>query len=360
MQSRTPDYRHIAHSNPRAGFLAVNELLLMLVVLAGLIWATIQLMSAMIAVSTSVPKLSATCTERCVTRLALTEDGHGLWVYRLRLGVGRLNLQNGDIEQSLPLMGTDLTAVAHDRKGSTTITCSVDGTVALFRDSDDTQVAHLKKDDMIIDASVSHDGTVAACVTSCGLVFGWKFDGAENSEFQFQLPVEFNVTRLTLSRDGHRMLLASRDGFASIHDSETGVYIGPDFNVGETCTRFVWSDDERLVAIMTTSGLVRVYDIVVNQPVCEFATGSSSWQSNARSLQISPDGRLVAIATDKSTEISILDLESGKLCGVLHGHVGMVSTLQFASTSDRLYSGSYDGTIREWSLQTYSQLRVIN
>lgn len=360
MKSRKRECRHIAHSNPRAGMLAVSELLLMLVVVTALIWASVQFMSVVTSISTSTPTLSASCSERCVTRLALTEDGHRMWVYRLRLGVARLNLQNGNVEQSIPLMGMDLAALAHDREGSTTITCDVDGTVALFRDSEVTQAAHLKKNDVIIDASVSHDGSVAACVTSCGLVFGWKFDGTEVSEFQFQLPVHFNVTRLTLSRDGQRMFLASRDGFATILDSETGMHISHCLNFGEICTRFVWSDDERLVAIMTTSGLVRVYDIVASRIVCEVGTGSSTWQSNSRTLQISPDGRRVAIATEKSTEISILDVETGKICGTLCGHLGMVSTLQFASTSDRLFSGSYDGTIREWSLQTYSQLRVIN
>lgn len=360
MKSRHHECRQIVRFNPRAGLLAASELLLLLALLAVLVWVTVQFMATLTNLSNSASTLNANCSERCVTRLTLTEDGHRLWVYRLRLGVVRVNLQNGDVEQSLPLMGMELMALAHAREGSTTICCGVDGTVALFRNSDDPLVAHLKMDDMIIDASVSHDGRVAACATASGLVFGWKFDGTENIEFQFQLPADFKITRLTLNRDGRRLFLASRDGIVSIHDSETGVHIGPCLNVGEICSTFVWSDDERLVAMMTASGLVRVYDLVANRTVCEVATGSSSWQSNARTLQISPDGRQIAFAADKSTEIRIVNLESGNICGVLQGHMGMISTLQFASTSDRLYSGSYDGTIREWSLQTYSQSRVIN
>jgi len=81
---------------------------------------------------------------------------------------------------------------------------------------------------------------------------------------------------------------------------------------------------------------------------------------SAATLDFSPDGSRIAIAFQETPTVFVWDVRAGRVSGQLHGHSGMSHTVQFSADSSRLYTGGYDGTVREWSLQSYSQLRRID
>jgi hypothetical protein len=72
-------------------------------------------------------------------------------------------------------------------------------------------------------------------------------------------------------------------------------------------------------------------------------------------LEISPDQQF-AVMSDCRNGIHVYSVETWTEVGTLSGHAKPVSSLKFAGTEPVLYSGSYDGTIRSWDLETLSEL----
>ena len=76
-----------------------------------------------------------------------------------------------------------------------------------------------------------------------------------------------------------------------------------------------------------------------------------------RHAAFSPDGSLVATASDDFA-IRVWHAHDGSASGILTGHRAGILSLEFASNT-RILSGSLDGTMRLWSLDTF-QTRVVS
>lgn len=74
-------------------------------------------------------------------------------------------------------------------------------------------------------------------------------------------------------------------------------------------------------------------------------------------VAFSDDGKYVAIA-DSDWQIKVYFAESGILAATLFGHEGRIHSLDFASDSDLLASGSSDHTARVWSVGQKKQIRI--
>jgi WD40 repeat protein len=78
-----------------------------------------------------------------------------------------------------------------------------------------------------------------------------------------------------------------------------------------------------------------------------FSVDAGAW---VQSLAFSPDGKF--LAAGQGVQIQIWDVESGKMLQRLKGHSSPVWTMVFSKTSETLYSGAGDATIRSWNLKT--------
>ena len=75
------------------------------------------------------------------------------------------------------------------------------------------------------------------------------------------------------------------------------------------------------------------------------------------SVTISPDGQLVATATEDQT-IIIWEAESGKiLCGPIEGHTDDIRSLGFSLDSTMVVSGSDDQKVGIWSVKNEKKVR---
>lgn len=81
------------------------------------------------------------------------------------------------------------------------------------------------------------------------------------------------------------------------------------------------------------------------------------------SSAISPDGKLLAVSgypvsTEKENYIIIIDLEKGQQVSTAIGHTNVINSLDFTVNGRYLASGSDDGTIRIWKIDSSERLRT--
>lgn len=349
-------------SNRRAGLVAMTEMLLMIVLLAGMFWLVSQFTSAMTNEPQSAKSSADACSDRGVYRISIDCDEDRLWIYRPRDGLTRLNLVTNMTEQ-LVALPVGLSTIAHSRDGSTTLMCSSDGELVLTRNGDAPQSAHVSHEgEIVVDSSVSLDGETAVCVTNRGQVHGWRrYEGAFQY-FTHYLAPGAPIAKVGLNRSGQRMYVGRFDGTAVFFDPISGRPDGQELRLGGAgaveCTIYAWSGDGRFLAACS-DGRLRVCDVETGNQVFETVLFDGRNNRRPTSLEFSDDGSRLAVTTNVSPEICVWDVEAGKLAGILHGHKGVVRSLQFAS-SDRLFSGSYDGSVREWSLDTWGQIRIVD
>jgi len=343
------------HSTDRAGWLAVREMGLIVVILAVLFW----LQSLCGNESASTPSCPNGLSERAVYRISLDQTGDRLWVFRPSDGITRKNLVTCEVEQRLDVPFSETAALAHSSDGLTSLWCKSDGLLSLARDHHESRLAQIPLlGDFVVDAAVSHDGATAICATSQGQFRGWTHDESGAREIAYQLPSRSTVMNIRLNRNGNRLCVMWFNGEISFHCPVTGIDLGARLSIGSRCLAMCWSDDERLVGVVADEK-IRVYD-TTNGEIVFLAPVEGGSAMYVTCVMISPDSKLLAMATNLTPEIRLWNLETGTSTGGLHGHTGIVRGLQFSPTSVHLFSAGYDGTIREWSVTSRAQLRRID
>ncbi|KAH8826442.1 WD40-repeat-containing domain protein [Flagelloscypha sp. PMI_526] len=81
-------------------------------------------------------------------------------------------------------------------------------------------------------------------------------------------------------------------------------------------------------------------------------------KSRVKSVDFSPDGKLVVSSSDDTT-IRIWDSESGKEVQQLKGHTDFVRSAAFSPNGMRIISGSLDKTIRIWDSHSGKEIRQL-
>jgi WD40 repeat protein len=350
--------RNYVHSDPsarRSGVVAIRELLLILVVPIGL-WMISRAVTGVHDDSKAALRVAV----RPVYSISVEPDERHMWVYRFREDLVRINLMSGAVEQSVSIPGVQLSAIAHSRDHSAALLCGADGIVVLFRDGQEAK-AHNLSPDAAVNAAVSDDGRVAIAATQNGQSYGWREQGGELQDFALNLPSNSVVLRIGLNSTGRRLFFVNGGGVVSFRNLESPDHDETTLNVGVECVAFAWSQDELHFAVVTRDSQIRIYDVPTGRVLHQKLLDDNSQRFTEGCIAaISPDGRRIAVSAPKSCEIYLCDFETTEPVQYLKGHTRIVHTMQFSPDSQRLYSGSYDGTIREWSLKTCSQLRVID
>lgn len=132
---------------------------------------------------------------------------------------------------------------------------------------------------------------------------------------------------------------------------------------------FSTSTQARVCSFVTSEDRknVWIWDTIAAEPrklvTCDFNTGA---------IAVSPRGDIVAVARfehlkweqfqqsgDDKFPIHLYDVKSGKLLGVLEGHVGEIGTLLFTPQGDKLISISGDETLRIWDTKNFSKIAAL-
>lgn len=155
------------------------------------------------------------------------------------------------------------------------------------------------------------------------------------------------MNALTYSPDGQRVITTADDGKIKVWDTQSGFCIVTftEHSSGVTACEFA----KRGNVLFTSSldGSVRAWDLIRYR---NFRTFTAPTRLSFSSLAVDPSGEVVCAGSLDSFDIHIWSVQTGQLLDQLSGHEGPVASLAFAPAGGTLVSGSWDHTVRIWSI----------
>ena len=156
-----------------------------------------------------------------------------------------------------------------------------------------------------------------------------------------------SMNALTYSPDGQRIITTADDGRIKVWDSQSGfcVVTFTEHSSGVTACEFA----KRGNVLFTSSldGSVRAWDLIRYR---NFRTFTAPSRLSFSSVAVDPSGEVVCAGSLDSFDIHIWSVQTGQLLDQLSGHEGPVASLAFVPAGGTLVSGSWDHTVRIWSI----------
>lgn len=156
-----------------------------------------------------------------------------------------------------------------------------------------------------------------------------------------------SMNALVYSPDGQSVITTADDGKIKVWDIKSGFCIVTftEHTSGVTACEFA----KRGNVLFTSSldGSVRAWDLIRYR---NFRTFTAPTRLSFSCLAVDPSGEVVCAGSVDSFDIHIWSVQTGQLLDRLSGHEGPVSSLSFAPNGGNIVSGSWDHTVRIWSI----------
>lgn len=161
-----------------------------------------------------------------------------------------------------------------------------------------------------------------------------------------------SLNALSYSPSGDRIITCADDGKIKVWDTASGFCIVTftEHTSGVTACEFARRGNVLFTASL--DGSVRAFDLIRYR--C-FRTFTAPKRLSFSSLAVDPSGEVVAAGSLDDFDIHIWSVQTGQLLDQLSGHEGPVSSLAFAPNGSALISGSWDRTVRIWSVFARTQ-----
>ncbi|PWY81772.1 WD domain protein [Aspergillus heteromorphus CBS 117.55] len=157
-----------------------------------------------------------------------------------------------------------------------------------------------------------------------------------------------DVWAIVLSQDGQYLAGVTQNGHIKVWDLDAkGEEIRDYETKGSFGTCIDLSMDGRLIASGHENGSVYIFSTDTGRmpfSLCGLV-------NPARAVAFSPGGKLLAAAGD-SKVIILYDTSSGEQVANLAGHSAWIMSLSWSHTGEYLLSGSFDGKVKVWSIDT--------
>ena len=160
------------------------------------------------------------------------------------------------------------------------------------------------------------------------------------------------MTTLTYSPDSTRIITGADDGQIKIWDVSSGFHIATFTEHTSAVTASVYSRRGNVLFTSSLDGSVRAWDMLRYR---NFRTFTAPQRLSFSCLAVDPSAEVVCAASHDSFDIHLWSVQTGALLDQLAGHEGPISTLAFTPDGRYLVSGSWDRTIRVWSIFDRSQ-----
>lgn len=161
-----------------------------------------------------------------------------------------------------------------------------------------------------------------------------------------------SMNSLTYSPDGQKIITTADDGKIKVWDVVSGFCIVTftEHTGGVTACQF--SKRGNVLFTSSLDGSVRAWDLIRYR---NFRTFTAPSRLPFSSLAVDPSGEVICAGSQDSFDIHVWSVQTGQLLDRLAGHEGPVVSLAFAADGSHLISGSWDHTIRVWSIFGRSQ-----
>ncbi|KAE8449625.1 hypothetical protein EG329_007955 [Mollisiaceae sp. DMI_Dod_QoI] len=156
-----------------------------------------------------------------------------------------------------------------------------------------------------------------------------------------------SMNSLVYSPDGQKIVTTADDGKIKVWDVNSGFCIVTftEHISGVTACEFAKRGNVLFTASL--DGSIRAWDLIRYR---NFRTFTAPTRLSFSSLAVDPSGEVVCAGSLDSFDIHIWSVQTGQLLDRLTGHEGPVSSLAFAPNGGVVVSGSWDHTVRIWSI----------
>ncbi|KAL9105506.1 MAG: hypothetical protein Q9227_009336 [Pyrenula ochraceoflavens] len=161
-----------------------------------------------------------------------------------------------------------------------------------------------------------------------------------------------SMNTMAYSPDGGRITTGADDGKIKIWDTSSGFHVATFTEHSSGVTGSAFSKRNNVLFTSSLDGSVRAWDMLRYR---NFRTFTAPTRLSFSCLTIDPSGEVVCAGSQDSFEIHIWNVQTGQLLDQLSGHEGPISTLAFSPDGNTLISGSWDHTIRLWSVFSRTQ-----
>ncbi len=129
-------------------------------------------------------------------------------------------------------------------------------------------------------------------------------------------------------------------------------------------TRVTWSPDGKTLAVGSGAG-VWMYSMYSMDDLHTTPRLIGDYSGDVSSVAFSPDGKLLASASDSDTTVRLWNVATGKLLRTLNGPIKVndiysyIDSVAFSPNGKLLASGSADGTVRLWETTSGRLLQIL-
>ncbi|OJJ38580.1 hypothetical protein ASPWEDRAFT_105493 [Aspergillus wentii DTO 134E9] len=174
----------------------------------------------------------------------------------------------------------------------------------------------------------------------------WSMDGTTSAE----ITGSTEVWAVALSEDGQYLAGVSQDGHIKVWDLRANRQQIRDHETkGSFGTCLDLSADGRFIASGHENGSVYIFSTETGR----MPFSLSGLVKPVRTVAFSPGGKFLAAAGD-SKVIVLYDTSSGEQVASLSGHSAWILSLSWSDSGEYLLSGSFDGKVKVWSIDTRS------
>ena len=156
-----------------------------------------------------------------------------------------------------------------------------------------------------------------------------------------------SINALVYSPDGQRIITTADDGKIKVWDTQSGFCIVTFTEHSSGVTGCEFAKRGNVLFTSSLDGSIRAWDLIRYR---NFRTFTAPTRLSFSSVAVDPSGEVVCAGSLDSFDIHIWSVQTGQLLDQLSGHEGPVASLAFAPLGDTIVSGSWDHTVRVWSI----------
>jgi periodic tryptophan protein 2 len=168
-----------------------------------------------------------------------------------------------------------------------------------------------------------------------------------------------SMNAIAYSPDGQRIITCADDGKIKVWDVNSGFCIVTFTEHTSAVTSCEFAKKGNVLFTASLDGSIRAWDLIRYR---NFRTFTAPKRLGWSSLAVDPSGEVLCAGSLESDSIHIWEVQTGNLLDQMAGHEGPISSLAFAPDASILISGSWDNTVRLWSIfartQTSEPLQV--